>query len=151
MISPTPSPTSHLKMSSPSIKFPYQKKLTRHYGSIPNPIVTILIKGIYGFEPIDFLVDTGADISMLPMSWAKRIGVKLGDLPSHKMLTASGREVKVYQTSITVKLNKDSEEIKIPCTFTTSRKIPPLLGRTGIFNRLTIEFSHRQKATLFKK
>ena len=91
-----PSNTLRPKMSSAPFKFPYRSKVTKHYGTIPNPRVTIFIKTLFGFESITFLMDTGADVSMLPRSWAQRLGSKLRKLPSHTMLNAAGKETKVY-------------------------------------------------------
>lgn len=138
-------------MSSAPFKFPYQPKLTKHYGVIPNPRVTIFIKALFGFEPVTFLVDTGADVSMLPRSWAQRLGIKLKDLSSHTMLNAAGKKMKVYRSEITIKLDKGSKELTIPCAFTASNKTPLLLGRLGIFRIFTLEFSHRKKALYFEE
>lgn len=138
-------------MSSAPFRFSYQPKITKHYGEIPDPKVSIFIKTLFGFEPIAFLVDTGADLSMLPRSWAQRLGIKLKNLPSHSMLTASGKEMKVYRGQITIKLGQTSKKITLPCTFTASDKTPLLLGRLGIFAIFTLEFSHREKALFFKQ
>ncbi len=138
-------------MSSAPFKFPYRPKITKHYGVIPNPVVTVFIKTPFGFEPVTFLVDTGADVSMLPRSWSKRLGINLKKLPSHTMLTASGKEMEVYHSKITIKLERNAEEITIPCAFTASDKTPILLGRLRIFKIFTLEFSHRKKATFFKE
>jgi predicted aspartyl protease len=125
--------------------------MTKNYGLIADPRITVFIKTLFGFESITFLVDTGADVSMLPKSWAQRLGTRLKDLPSHTMLTASGKEMKVYRSQITIKLSNDSKEIIIPCTFTASDKTPLLLGRLGIFKIFTLEFSHRQEALYLKE
>ncbi len=138
-------------MSSAFFKFPYRSKISKHYGVIPDPKITIFIKTAFGFEPLTFLVDTGADVSMLPRSWAERLGIKLKDLPSHHMLNASGKEVKVCRGEMTIKLQKNSEELTISCTFAASDKVPPLLGRLGIFENFTLEFSHRKKTVSFKR
>ena len=138
-------------MSSAPFEFPYRSKITKHYGAVPNPEVTVFIKTSFGFEPATFLVDTGADVSMLPRSWAKRLRINLKDLPSHKMLNASGKEMKVYRGEITIRLRKSSEEIALPYAFTASDKTPLLLGRLGIFKIFTLEFSHHKKALCFKK
>lgn len=137
-------------MSSALFEFPYQPKITKNYGVIPNPRITVLVKSLFGFEPITFLVDTGADITMLPRSWAQRLGVKLGGLPSHTMLVASGREIAVYQSRITVKFRPNYQELLLPCTFTASDKTPLLLGRLGIFADWTLKFSHRKKSLTFE-
>lgn len=141
----------HQKMSSASFKFPYQSKVTKHYGAIPDPRVTIFINTLFGFEPLTFLIDTGADVSMLPKSWARRLGIRLKDLSFHTMLTASGEEMKVYRGEITIKLRKNSKKLTLPCAFTTSDKTPLLLGRLGIFKIFTLEFSHRKKALYFRE
>lgn len=47
---------------------------------------------------------------MLPRSWAQRLGIKLKDLPSHTMLVASGKEMKVYRSKITIKLDRNFGE-----------------------------------------
>jgi len=138
-------------MSSAPFKFPYQTKITKNYGLIPDPRITVFIKTLFGLESITFLVDTGADVSMLPRSWAQRLGIKLKELPSHTMLIASGKEMKAYRSQIVIKLSDNSREINIPCTFTASDKTPLLLGRLGIFKIFTLEFSHRQEALYFEE
>ncbi|MFH1896039.1 MAG: retropepsin-like aspartic protease [bacterium] len=135
-------------MPSALFKFPYQPKATLHYGEIPDPRITVYLKSLFGFEPVTMLADTGADVSMLPRSWAKRLGIKLSTLKSHNILVASGKEIKVYRGEITLKFRQKSPEITIPCTFTASDQTPLLLGRVGIFHRFSLKFSHTSKALL---
>ena len=53
-----------------AVEFPIGTK-TIVFGRVANPVIPLLVQTRRGFVPFDFLIDTGADCTMLPASIAE--------------------------------------------------------------------------------
>ena len=118
------------------------------YGRIPDPYITISVSTGYGWRNLDFLVDSGADVSMVPKSIAELVGLDLKKARKHRTYGVEGKGLLVYEGSLAIKIG--THQIKIPCLFSSQEKTPLLLGRTGLFNRFTIVFENRTKNIIFR-
>ncbi len=58
-----------------SISYPYSSKQIEE-GIIPDPIATFGVETTIGEQNFDFLVDSGADTTTLPLLWAPLFGFK---------------------------------------------------------------------------
>lgn len=61
-------------MAKPMSTFPYQYKQIE-YGRIVNPLARISVKTSWGWQPLWFLLDSGADVTMLTIPLAKILGL----------------------------------------------------------------------------
>ncbi|MEW6619896.1 MAG: retropepsin-like aspartic protease [bacterium] len=125
-----------------SIEFPLREKRT-HLGVIPDPKIDILILEKSGYAPYRFLLDTGADCTMMPSSSAEDLGIDLEQCPIDRSYGIEGDGVKVYLSPITVKIG--SHNLTIKCLFSEKENTPYLLGRMDIFSHFNITFDNEQK------
>jgi hypothetical protein len=130
-----------------SIEFPYRYKESP-FGRLPDPLATIFVCTWYGWRPFDFLVDSGADVTMVPKSLAEWVGVDLKKLPRLRSYGVEGKGVQAHHGSLRIRVSKD--EFTIPCLFSSQERTPLLLGRAGLFNRFTIVFDNKLKSIHFR-
>ncbi|MFH1563071.1 MAG: aspartyl protease family protein [Nitrospirota bacterium] len=125
-----------------SIEFPLLEKRT-HLGVIPDPKIDILILEKSGYAPYRFLLDTGADCTMMPSSAAEDLDIDLNRCPIDRSYGIEGNGVKVYISQITAKIG--DYELTIKCLFSEKETTPYLLGRIDIFSHFNITFDNEQK------
>ena len=78
-----------------SVDFPIGTKVIS-LGRVINPVVPILVKTRSGYAPFDFLIDTGADCSMLPASIAEtELGMSLARAPQETFFGIEGSGLRV--------------------------------------------------------
>ena len=126
--------------------FPLQHK-SSDLGTIPEPIVPIEILTKYGFQRFDFLVDTGADCSMMPKSMAKIIGMELKELSTMHFGGIEGKTVETFIARMTIKITK--KPIQVTCALSSNDQCPFILGRKDIFNRFDILFDNKNDKIVF--
>ena len=98
------------------------------------------------------LLDSGADLSVIPEGIAKVLNLDL----SGKIEKANGigGSVNVINTKMTarVKQKRESYQFIIPVQVILGKdKIPPLLGRKGFFDKFEITFLDRQQKVKLKR
>ena len=122
------------------MEFPIVKKWT-NLGTIPDVKIPIHLLTKYGYQPMAFLLDTGADFTMLPKSIAKWIGIDLNTLPQNRSYGIEGAKgVKVWVGKIQVKICR--HELEIRCLFSDNEACPYILGRADIFSHFNIFFDN---------
>jgi len=82
-----------------------------------------------GWKSFDFIVDTGADFTMLPFYMADILGIKLKKSDEDKSTGIGGFEVKTWKIQIPVMIGK--WQFVIPASITSENLTPLLLGRAG--------------------
>ncbi len=124
------------------VEFPLPEKRTR-FGLLPDPKITISIRTQNGYFPYRFLLDTGADVSMVPFSMAEDLGIDLSRCPTDECSGIEGRPLLVYHTTIAVRVGH--VDLSLPCLISESDSTPFLLGRAGLFARFDIGFDNQRK------
>ncbi len=122
------------------VSSPFKERGQSYLGKIYRPYIEILItsKKIDEWIPIEILIDTGADYTLLPKRYAELLGINLQrDCYQDKTLGVGGQEkIYLYKKGITVKIA--SFKRKIPVGFLNRDNVPPLLGRLGCLEVLTL-------------
>lgn len=131
------------------LQFPYVNKPTLHFGNIPTIKLKFQVESPEGFIPLLFLFDTGADVTSLPVSSAKKLGINLDKCPKEPMGGYEGRNIQVYLSKIRLKFNK--KIFAIPCVFNPNENVPMLLGRAGILSRFSIHLESKHKQISFEE
>lgn len=109
------------------------------------PYISIELNGEKGNLWVETyaLLDSGADISVIPKDFAELIGVKIDGEPT--IANGLGGEVKVVNSRMNLKIKGDhtTYQFDIPVqVILDESKIPVLLGRDGFFSYFRIEFDH---------
>lgn len=128
--------------------FPYRREYSALVGEIYRPVVTVHLQakdeGWIGFT---LYADSGADITLLPRSACEGLGY---DLESGKLGLVGGitrGRIKVYIHGINMKLG--AEIFKSRVAFAQTESVPPLLGRTDVFDHFRVCYDNRQRETVF--
>jgi len=98
------------------------------------------------------LLDSGADLSIIPKDFAELIGAKIGK----EVVKANGLggQVNVANSKVEVRINGDHRDytFSIPIQVILDKSITPnILGRDGFFSYFRIEFDHyKERIKLIK-
>ncbi len=109
--------------------------------------------GKSAFETI-MLLDSGADITVIPLDWAEILDLKLE--PRNELIDGIGGKVAVYDSFAKIEIKKRTKsfgQIRIPVMVPQDRDTDyQLLGRAGFFDNFIINIDEFQcKVTLQKK
>lgn len=127
-----------------SIIFPYEKKLIDE-GEIIDPRIILEVKTSLGFLSIKFLVDSGADVTTLPLvPYAEIFNFRKKPQEKVKIGGIEGKGVNAYPFSLLVRLA--NYEFALRSYFLES-KTNPLLGRLDCWNVFSIYFDNKNLKT----
>ncbi len=131
-----------------SIEYPLNK-IRNPLGIVADPTIPVEVLTKSGYRFFDFLLDTGADCTMLPKFMAQIIGINLSTCKRTKSYGIEGKGVTVHIGKIGIKIGK--YPLKVKCLFSKEETTPFILGRMGIFSKFNIIFdSKREKIRLSK-
>lgn len=131
-----------------SIEFPFPSKKTS-LGTLFNPIIPVEILTQKGFVTFQFLLDSGADFTLLPKHVADLVGIDLQKSPSARTFGVEGKGIRVFIGRITIKIGPHTFPIR--CFFSERDDAPFLLGRMDLFSKFKIEFDPKRKKIRFAK
>lgn len=118
-------------------------------GIVPEPIVPVGVFTSHGVKYFAFLVDSGADFTLLPKSLAEEIGINLRRCRTSLTLGIEGRGIKIYHAKLQIRIGDWTSWVR--CAFANHDRIPPLLGRLDLFSRYTITFHAKRRSVVFQK
>ena len=132
------------------ITFKYKKEKVGVLGETTlRPVARIYLstdkKSWYRFEPY---IDSGADITLLSKSTGDLIGLKLEKEKPFNLGGISDGIPIVYK-KIWMRLGKKEFEVKV--AWAQVHGIPPLLGRTTVFENFNITFKQKQGIIEFQE
>jgi len=125
-----------------SIVFPYEKKLS-FFGEVADPKIPLKVYTKEGYREFRFLVDTGADATLLPRYAAEYIGVDLGESEQMWVKGIEGVGLEAYAGKIRVRIG--DKELEVRCLFAASDRVPFILGRTDIFDHFNLIFDNQKQ------
>jgi len=97
--------------------------------------------------PITFLVDSGAKISALPMSYADKTGLNKDTAKRIYLRSATNTTTYGYLSEVNLKLNDTI--VTIPIAYADI--IEPLLGTHGFFDQFTVVFENGKTLIIKQK
>ena len=93
------------------------------------------------YQPIKFVLDSGADCTMVPRRMAHLVRYSLPAQPDTSVSGIYGGRMPGYSGRI--KLQIQSEDFEVRCVFTQSNRTPFLLGRLDFFSFFNVQFDGR--------
>lgn len=134
-----------------TLSFRY-KSVQRPDGTeVKTPSISILLSGKEKFDTIA-LLDSGADISALPLTIAEILGLDLSG--ERTPAFGIGGKVESVETSMILTIGKSHESytLRIPVKVILGQyDFPILLGRAGFFDHFIITFDQSQGKISLKK
>jgi hypothetical protein len=105
-------------------------------------------KRLTGATRLPLLVDSGADITMIPDNFARVLGVNVALLQEHSLLGIGGDEVCRGPQILTAQLC--GLWLPIPVMFFPASRHShrPVLGRKGAFEAMDLVFQHKSRRML---
>ena len=109
----------------------------------PYAIVSAFSKTRNKWQPLEMIIDTGADYSLLPKRYATVLGVDLVlDCFAETTLGIGGAETVYQYKNLPIKIGK--WEKNIPIGFLERDDIPPLLGRLECLEAFRLIFENKE-------
>ena len=136
-------------MSKITERFPFRYITKGYLGSIWRPYALCEFKNIKEdlWIPMELVIDTGADYTLLPLNYAYLLGINLDNDCYKETTLGIGGEEKVYlYKKLQAKIGR--MKINIPVGFLKRNDVPPLLGRLKFLELLRITFN--KHVTLFE-
>lgn len=132
------------------VNFPFEKRSSSIFGTVWRPVALVEFRSLTDpaiWTTIRMIVDTGADYTLLPRSYAKALGVNLErDCKPFETLGIGGHEVVYVHPRITVRLG--AWEAEVPVGFLERDAVPALLGRQQCLEALSVLFE--KHTTIFR-
>jgi len=116
-------------------------------GKVATPHLDATIIGKDQNVPTTFLVDSGAKITALPMSYVEKVGLDTTTAKRIYLRSATNTTTYGYLSEIQLKI-KDTT-VTVPVAYADI--IEPLLGTYGFFDRFTVLFENGQKLIIKQK
>ena len=120
------------------MEFPYQKESSALFGQILRPLIQFQIKTRIGWVPVMGYLDSGADMTLLPLSFAKALGIKIEDEQLKEIRGIGDSAVSVIIKEVEMKIG--DENLKANVGIALIEEVPYLLGRKDVFNKFRIIF-----------
>jgi len=131
------------------VDFPIGWK-TISLGRVANPVIPLLVRTRRGYVSFDFLIDTGADCSMIPASIAQaELGVVLARCPQETFFGIEGHGIRVFRGSLALKIGP--HPVRVRCVFSSREHTPLILGRLDLFRHFSLTFDNRRRLIRFTK
>ena len=131
------------------IVFRYKEEFGRNGEVIKRPVADVFLKGKNGnwieFPPY---IDSGADITLIPLSLGKLIGLKLNKSKIDRIGGIRG-SVPISYHKINLKIGGFIIMGKIG--WARIENVPPLLGRENIFDFFNVAFKQNKGIIVFDK
>jgi len=135
-----------------SLEFKYRRIPSEIFGSIYRPYITVMLqkKDKSGWRKARMIVDTGADYSILPRSYAVYLGIDLtADCIAQSTHGVGGMETVYIYKGLVLKVG--DFERKVPVGFLDRDDIPALFGRHECLETFRTVLDKRSLELLAKK
>ncbi len=100
-----------------------------------------------------FLLDSGADYTVIPIELAELLGVDLSG--AREQTSGVGGTIYTKKSSMVVEIRNAHERysIKVPIHVILKREsnVPPLLGREKFFDEFQITFNQKERKVILKR
>lgn len=98
----------------------------------------------------EFLIDSGADFTLISQSDASLLGIDYDELKSKEIKVEVANLAFIHAKKTKVKITIGNEDFDIPI-LVAKEGVERLLGRSGIFSKFEITFKERVNLVLFRK
>ncbi|MEK7534745.1 MAG: hypothetical protein AAB600_05475 [Patescibacteria group bacterium] len=131
------------------IVFKYKEEITSRKQKIIRPVAEVYLKTLSNswikFYPY---IDSGADITLIPLSLGKLLGFKIDESKVQQIGGIRG-SVPVIFTQAFLKIG--NEEFPTNLAWALIEDVPPLLGRTDVFDIFKVTFEQYKEVIIFEK
>jgi hypothetical protein len=130
------------------ITFPFKKRQPKRLGEVLKPLIPVRLVGPESSETVLMLLDSGADLSLIPYSVGEAIGLE-PDMSRRSEIQGVGEGSVPYILS-RVQISIGATEVPVRIGWTLIEEVPLLLGRLDVFRHFAIEFRTFENKILLK-
>ncbi|MGD0690093.1 MAG: hypothetical protein ABSA50_10025 [Candidatus Bathyarchaeia archaeon] len=121
------------------------KEQSRIFGVVTRPIARVILQRKY---PQWMYVDSGADISLIPLSVGRLIGLtRTREDRLQRIFGVSQSSVSIIVKKVSMRIG--SSEFNARVAWSQVEEVPLLLGRMDVFPRFSVIFKERNQLTTF--
>jgi len=131
------------------IEFPFLKRRSEKFGHILKPVIPVSIIGPKRGVKVFMLLDSGADLSMIPYSVGETIGIEL-DMSTRSEVQGIGEGSVPYVLG-QVRIQIENFEISARIGWALIEEVPFILGRLDVFKAFAVEFREFENKILLKQ
>lgn len=131
------------------MEFPYQKEKSKLFGEILRPLIKFEVKTKIGLVTAMGYLDSGADITLLPLSFARVLGIKIEEEEIKEIRGIGDSALSVIIKEVELKIG--DVELKVHVGIALVEEVPYLIGRKDIFNKFRIIFEEYNKRIIVEK
>ncbi len=134
-------------MDKSALIYPY---LYKHIelGRLVNPIISLSVRAKWVWQNLWLLVDSGADVTMLTLTLAKKLGFSYNTVKKTKLFGIGEKSIDAYLGEIMVKFGRQDRLIR--AYFIDAEDSTLLLGRLDIFDHFRVCFDPGKSVIEFK-
>jgi len=131
------------------IVFKYKTEITSKKQKIIRPVAEVYLKALSNYW-IKFYpyIDSGADVTMIPLSLGKLLRFRINE---SKVQQIGGIRGSVPVIFIKAHLKIGNEEFPMSLAWALIEDVPPLLGRTDVFDIFKVTFEQYKRIIIFEK
>src|SRR3989339_194701 len=134
-----------------TLTFKYKKVKRPNNTEIKSPSIPVTLSSSGGKYQFIALLDSGADVSVIPSEVAELLGINLSG--KKEEARGIGGKVPAIQSKLVVELGKAHEiyTYEIPVKIILDKmdeEIPVLLGRAGFFDKFVITFNQKEEKVI---
>jgi predicted aspartyl protease len=129
-----------------SIEFHLRRRQSA-FGSIIDPKVLVEVRTLAGYRTRPFLIDTGADLSVVPRRVAPQIGLDWDTLPVLPVTGVGHGQVLAKLGALPIRLGQ--VELTVRCLFLDQPVAPFILGCTDVLDRFALTIDAGQSKVVF--
>lgn len=131
------------------IIFHYKREPARVPGQfVYRPVAEIYLKAVSGkWIKCNPYIDSGADVTLVPLSLGKLLGLEIDKDKIEEIRGIRGSVPVIYTKAI---LRIGEKEILTQIAWALIEDVPPLLGRTDIFDSFKVTFEQTKGIIVFE-
>jgi hypothetical protein len=131
------------------IEYPFKKVMSSRFGSLLKPVIPVTFSGPEGQLDIFALLDSGADISLIPFSAGEILGFKANMQNRAEIQGLGDGSVSYLLQKVNLRMN--DVDISVRVGWALIEEVPFILGRLDLFQELSIEFREFENRILLKR
>lgn len=117
--------------------FPHRRVKSKGLGEVIIPIAKIFLYGKKRIS-LDVIVDSGAVVSLFPRSVCELLGLEFSRGKKSSLKTATGESMPIRIHVAKIQIDDFSLEARVG--FSEKEKVPYILGRLDIFDKIEVRF-----------
>lgn len=128
------------------VEFPYRKEKSSTFGVIFRPIAKVTLEDEFDQW---LYVDSGADITLIPLSVGELIGLRRIKRDRRQRIIGVGKSsVPIIVKPTSMRIGSTSFHARV--AWSQVEDVPPLLGRIDVFHKFSVTFRERERLTIFR-